>query len=62
MSGRKKSYEQILSEMGRPIDINSIPNRGIDYKGVIAYARSKGVKVFDLPMGERDKFRLPKRA
>ena len=60
MENKKKTYEQILSEMGRPIDINSIPNRSIDLKGLLRYARSQGKRVIDLPMEERMKFVIKK--
>ena len=56
MNGRKKSYEQILEEMGQPISLKDIPNVRIDYKSLIKYAKSKGKKVIDLPMEERMKF------
>ena len=60
MENKKKTYEQILSEMGRPIDINSIPNRNIDLKGLLRYARSQGKRVIDLSMEERMKFVIKK--
>ena len=53
---QKKSYEQILEEMGEPVHLKDAPNWKIDYKGLIAYAKSKGKKVIDLPMEERMKF------
>ncbi len=56
MNGQKKSYEQILSEMGRPVDIDDIPNRKMDLKGLLRYARGKGKKVSELSEEEKRKF------
>ena len=56
MSGQKKSYEQILLEMGRPVDIDDIPNRKMDLKGLLRYARGKGKKVSELSEEEKRKF------
>ena len=56
MNDHKKSYDEILENMGTPLDIDSIPNRVIDYKALISYAKSKGVRVYELPMEERKKF------
>lgn len=52
----KKSYEQIISEMGRPVDIDDIPNRKMDLKGLFRYARGKGKKVSELSEEEKRKF------
>lgn len=56
MNGQKKSYEQILSEMEKPIDIDDIPNRKMDLKGLLHYARKVGKKVSELSEEEKKKF------
>ena len=56
MNGQKKSYEQILSEMGRPVDIDEIPNRKMDLKGLLRYARKVGKKVSELSEEEKKQF------
>lgn len=56
MKDQKKRYEQLLDEMGQPTSLKDIPNRKIDYKSLIAYAKSKGMRVIDLPLEERMKF------
>ena len=58
MNGQKKSYEQILSEMGRPVDIDDIPNRKMDLKGLLRYARKVGKKVSELSEKEKKQFIL----
>jgi len=52
----KKSYEQILFEMERPINIDDIPNRKMDLKGLLRYARKVGKKVSDLSEEEKKLF------
>ena len=56
MNGQKKSYEQILKEMEGPIDIDKIPNRKMDLKGLLRYARKVGKKVSELTEKEKSKF------
>ena len=56
MSGQKKTYEEILKDMCPPVDIATIPNRKIDYKALLAYARARGLRVNELPMETRNKF------
>lgn len=56
MNGQKKSYEEILSEMNEPVDIDTIPNRKMDLKGLLRYARSIGKKVSELSDKEKSKF------
>ena len=56
MENKKKTYEQILSEMGRPIDIDDIPNRKMDLKGLLRYARKVGKKVSELSEEEKKRF------
>jgi hypothetical protein len=40
----------------RPYRIDEIPVFDIDYRGLIAYARSLGKKVLDLSDSEKEKF------
>ena len=58
MNEQKKTYEELLLEMGEPIDIDTMPNRNIDYVGLLKYARQKGVKVSELSIEERNSFIL----
>ena len=49
-------YEELLKVMGRPIDIDDIPNRKMDLKGLLRYARKVGKKVSELSDEEKSKF------
>ena len=56
MNSKKKTYEDILAEMGEPIDIDSLPNRNLDLKGIMRYAKNVGKKVSELTEEEKNRF------
>ena len=54
MNERMKSFKQ--TKMDGPYFRADIPNIRIDYKGLTAYARKKGIRVCDLSDAEKNGF------
>ncbi len=55
MNEQMKRYKESLAETPKPIPFNKIKGT-IDYRGLIAYAKSQGKKVSDLSQKEKLKF------
>lgn len=55
MDGQMKRYRESLKEMSEPIQLSQMP-KTMDLRGLIKYAREKGVKVADLTETERISF------
>ena len=55
-NNEKKTYEPLLAEMGRPVNLDSVLNRNMDLKGLIRYARSQGKRVSELSEMEKKPF------
>lgn len=49
-----KNYAESLENTPEPVPVKDMPV--IDYKSLIAYARSKGVKVYELSSDEQKQF------
>lgn len=54
MTKQVKSYK--IKTTGRAIMPSQLPNIRIDYKGLIKYAHSKGVKAGELTDSEKNQF------
>lgn len=48
-------YEEILAITPEPIDLSEVSQK-VDLRGIIAYAKTKGVSVIDLSEEEKQKF------
>lgn len=55
MDGQMKRYRESLKEMSEPIQLSQM-TKTMDLRGLIKYAREKGVKVADLTETERISF------
>lgn len=53
------NYKISLNTSGRPIMPSELPNVRIDYKGLLNYAKQKGVRVIDLSEAEKNRFVTP---
>ena len=56
MSGLMQKYNNILSNTPGPILLKNLPNMVVDYRGLIKYAREKGVQPAMLSEEEKKKF------
>ena len=56
MNGHMKIYKDSLSSMQGPILLSQCPDIKLDLRGLIKYAKKKGVKVIDLTEGEKASF------
>lgn len=48
-------YKEILAKTPKPVPFSEIKGR-MDYRGLLAYAKSQGKKVSDLTLQEKKKF------
>ena len=55
MNGQMKKYRESLAEMSAPVELSQM-TRTMDLRGLMKYAREKGVKVSDLKESERMAF------
>lgn len=56
MNGQMMNYKASMECNTRPILLNELPPIRIDYKGLVKYAKDKGVSVIDLSGSEKDLF------
>lgn len=56
MNGQMKRYKNSLSNMQAPILLSQYPNIKLDLRGLMHYAKEKGVKVVDLSEKEKAPF------
>ena len=56
MNGQTISYEQSLREMEGPYLLSQLPKQRMDLPGLMRYAKSKGVKVDELSVKEKNRF------
>jgi len=55
MNGQMTRYKESLSNTQKPIPFNEIKGT-MDYRGLIAYAKSQGKKISELTQIEKKKF------
>ncbi len=55
MNGLMTRYKESLSKTPKPIPFSEIKGK-MDYRGLLAYAKSQGKKVSDLTQAEKKKF------
>ena len=51
-----KHYNDVLSTSIGPVKKSELPNATADYRGLISYAKTKGVPVTELSQKEKDMF------
>lgn len=59
MSGQMMNYKISLDASMRPIMPSELPKVRIDYKGLLSFAKQKGVRVIDLTEAEKNQFVTP---
>lgn len=59
MSGQMMNYKISLNASARPIMPSELPKVMIDYKGLLKYAKEKGVRVIELTDVEKNRFVKP---
>lgn len=59
MNGQMMNYRKSLNSAILPIMPSELPKIRIDYTGLLAYAKSKGVRVIELSEEERERFAYP---
>lgn len=59
MNGQRMNYKSSLNTSAKPIMPSELPKVMIDYKGLLNYAKQKGVRVIDLPDSEKNRFVTP---
>lgn len=57
MTGQMTKYKESLKHMSEPIMLSQI-QRKVDLRGLMKYAKEKGVKVTQLTNEEKDRFLL----
>lgn len=56
MNGPMKKYKESLANMPDPILLSQCPKLRLDLKGLMQYAKEKGVKVIELSEKEKAAF------
>lgn len=56
MNGQMKRYKESLASMPEPILLSQCPNIKLDLRGLMQYAKEKGVKVIELTDSEKAEF------
>lgn len=59
MSGQMMNYKISLNASTQPIMPSELPQVRIDYKGLLSFAKQKGVRVIDLTEAEKNRFVTP---
>ena len=59
MNGQMMNYKILSNTSARPIVPSELPDVMIDYKGLLDYAKQKGVRVNDLTDAEKERFVFP---
>ena len=56
MKGQMKKYKESLANMSGPILLSQCPKVRMDLRGLMQYAKEKGVKVIELTEKEKSAF------
>lgn len=56
MNGQMKKYKESLAHMPEPILLSQCPKINLNLRGLMQYAKEKGVKVIELTDEERSEF------
>lgn len=56
MSGQMQKYKDSLNNTSGPILMKDMPSVSIDYRGLLAYSKEKGVEPVCLTKEEKDSF------
>lgn len=56
MNGQMKKYKESLAQMQEPILLSQCPDIKLDLRGLMQYAKEKGVKVIELTEKEKSAF------
>ena len=56
MNGQTKRYKESLAKMPEPILLSQSPKIKLDLRGLMQYAKKKGVKVIELTEKEKAMF------
>lgn len=56
MNGQMKRYKESLAKMPDPILLSQCPNVRLDLRGLMQYAKERGVKVIELTEKEKAAF------
>lgn len=56
MNGQMRRYKESLTKMSEPILISQCPKVKLDLRGLMQYAKEKGVKVIELTEKEKEAF------
>ena len=56
MNGQMKKYKESLAKMSDPILLSQCPKVKLDLKGLMQYAKEKGIKVIELTEKEKAAF------
>lgn len=56
MNGQMRKYKESLANMSDPVLLSQCPKVRLDLKGLMQYAKEKGVKVIDLTEKEKATF------
>ena len=56
MNGQMKKYRESLANMSEPVLLSQCPKIHLDLKGLMLYAKEKGVKVVELTEKEKAAF------
>lgn len=56
MNGQMQKYKDSLSKTPGPILLKDMPSVSIDYRGLVKYAKAKGVEPGSLSKEEKAKF------
>lgn len=59
MSGQMMNYKISLRNSMNPIMPSELPDVRIDYKGLLEFAKQKGVRVIELTEEEKNRFVTP---
>ena len=56
MNGQMKRYKESLAKMPDPVVLSQCPKINLDLRGLMQYAKEKGVKVIELTEKEKAAF------
>lgn len=59
INGQMKKYKESLSRIPGPIMPSQIPKVKLDMRGLVKYAKERGVAPVDLTQEEKDRFMMP---
>ncbi len=59
MNGQMKKYKESFSRTPGPIMPSQIPKVKLDMRGLVKYAKERGVAPVDLTQEEKERFMMP---